>query len=137
MHVLNSETAKLAGLKSGEARKRYAVERRQAAMLLKLHEAKQTAETPVEQTADPYINDLACAQVEYLAKLRACTDAKEAAALSQALKNIRETYHMATGAPKPGTIKPERQSSRQQVRQPSEPKLDTTDSGSTGGSTPQ
>ena len=55
---------------------------------------------------DPYIDDLVHAQTEYLAKLRACKDPKEAAALSQALKNIRETYHMATGLPKPGVLKP-------------------------------
>src|SRR5678815_4772801 len=63
----------------------------------------QPAITPA---SSPYIDDLACAQVEYLAKLRACTDPKEAAALSQALKNIRETYHMATGLPRPGVLKP-------------------------------
>jgi len=65
-----------------------------------------------------------------LAELRATPLAKDKAAIAQALKNVIESYHMETGKPKPGTIKPERQSSRQQVKQPSEPKLDTTGSGS-------
>ncbi len=123
-HVLNAETASLAGQKSGEARKRYAVERRQAAALLEALQATKPAEAQVEQRTDPYINDLVHAQIECLAKLRACESAKDAAALSQTLKNLRETYHMASGQPKPGTIKPERQSSRQQVKPASEPKLD-------------
>src|SRR5678816_4665228 len=50
--------------------------------------------TNVKPVIDPFADDLVHAQTEYLAKLRACNDPKEAAALSQALKNIRETYHM-------------------------------------------
>ncbi len=82
-------------------------------------------EQPAIASNDPYVNDLAHAQVKYLARLMdPDITAKDAAALSQALKNLRECYHMASGQPKPGTIKPERVSSRQQARPASEPKLD-------------
>ena len=84
------------------------------------------------QATSLYANKLAHAQDVLLEELLNADSAKDKAALSQALKNLRETYHMATGAPKPGTIKPERVSSRQQVKQPSEPKLDTTGSGLAG-----
>lgn len=94
--------------------------------------AKQAEEIAEASVAQPeqsaYANKLAYAQDKLLNELLTAESAKDKAALSQALKNLRETYHMATGAPKPGTIKPERQSSRQSVKQPSEPKLDTTDS---------
>jgi hypothetical protein len=130
-YVLNTETAKLAAQKSVEARRRYAAERKQAAMMLKLQEANKVPEAPVEQLQSAYALELVRAQAELLAELRATPQAKDKAALSQALKNLKESWHMETGAPKPGTIKPERQSSRQQVKQPSEPKLDTT-----GGSSP-
>ena len=85
-----------------------------------------------QPTDNGYASKLAYAQDCLLDQLLAAESPKDKAALSQALKNLRETYHMATGAPKPGTIKPERVSSRQQVKQPSEPKLDTTGSGPTG-----
>lgn len=87
---------------------------------------------------NPYADELVRAQAELLQELRTCESAKDKAALSQAIKNLREAWHMETGAPKPGTIKPERVSSRQQVRQPSEPKLDTTtDSSSASNPRPQ
>jgi len=84
-----------------------------------------------------YANKLALAQDRLLDELLATDSAKDRAALSQAIKNLRETYHMETGKPKPGTIKPERVSSRQSVKQPSEPKLDTTGSVPPSGQTPQ
>ncbi len=77
-------------------------------------------------TLSRYADELAHAQLELLAELRTSESAKDKAALSQAIKNLREAWHMETGQPKPGTIKPERQSSRQQVKPTSEPKLDTT-----------
>ena len=56
-------------------------------------------------TVDPYIEELMRAQVETLAELRACPMAKDKASLAQALKNLRETYHLATGLAKPGVLK--------------------------------
>lgn len=75
-------------------------------------------------TLSDYAKQLLCTRDELLAELRATPLAKDKAAIAQALKNVIESYHMETGKPKPGTIKPERVSSRQQVKQPSEPKLD-------------
>ncbi len=91
----------------------------------------QEASIDAESTLTPYANKLAYAQDRLLDELLAADSPKDKAALSQALKNLKESWHMETGAPKPGTIKPERVSSRQQVKPTSEPKLDTpTGSGS-------
>ncbi len=120
--LIASENARELQLKSAIARKRNRELREQAEQL--------AGESNATQAIDPYVNNLAHAQVKYLARLMdPNVTAKDAAALSQALKNLRETYHMASGQPKPGTIKPERVSSRQQVKPTSEPKLDTTGSG--------
>ncbi len=75
-------------------------------------------DSPAKPAIDPYVNNLAHAQVKYLARLMdPDITAKDAAALSQALKNLRECYHMASGQPKPGTIKPVSQRPRQQSRE--------------------
>ncbi len=80
-------------------------------------QAQVAPEQPASPAIDPYVNNLAHAQVYYLEKLmEPDITAKDAAALSQALKNLRETYHMASGQPKPGTIKPVSQRPRQQSR---------------------
>ena len=112
--LIAAENARELQLKSAIARKHNRELREQAEQLAR----EQRAKSPL----DPYVDDLAHAQVEYLARLRdPDITAKDAAALSQALKNLRETYHMATGAPKPGTIKPESRRTRQQPARPPEP----------------
>ena len=58
------------------------------------------------QATSLYANELMRAQVELLQELRETPEAKDKAALSQAIKNLREAWHMETGKPKPGTIKP-------------------------------
>jgi len=117
-HVLNSETAKLAGQKSGEARKRYALERKQALEALKTLQlqaiAAKPVEQPIEQPQSDYAAELVRAQSELLAELLATPQAKDKAALSQAIKNLKESWHMETGKPKPGTIKPVSARPRQQ-----------------------
>ncbi len=90
------------------------------------------ASLDAEPTLSQYANKLAYAQDRLLDELLAADSPKDKAALSQALKNLKESWHMETGAPKPGTIKPERQSSRQQIKPASEPKLDTPTGGSPG-----
>ena len=127
-HVLNTETAKLAGQRSGEARKRYAVEREQALAALQAIQLQQAqlpppkpVEPTIEQQQSAYALELVHAQSELLAELRATPQAKDKAALSQALKNLKESWHMETGAPKPGTIKPESRRTRQQPARPPEP----------------
>ncbi len=72
--------------------------------------------TNVKPVIDPSADELAHAQAELLAELRETPLAKDKAALSQAIKNLRETWHMQTGQPKPGTIKPVSQRPRQQSR---------------------
>lgn len=110
-------------------------------MAAKAHEARrqrtlalQVANAPEQQPTqsttalaiDPVANEFTCAMLETLREFRAAKDYREKASLARSMREVRETYHLYSGAPKPGTIKPERISSRQQPRQPSEPKLDTT-----------
>lgn len=64
---------------------------------------------------DPIANDIACACAETLRDLRKTKDAREKASLARALRDLRETWHMATGIPKPGNLKP---SAPRQTRQP-------------------
>ena len=68
-------------------------------------------------TLDPYVQELMRAQEETLAELRSAESAKDKASLAQALKNLRETYHLATGLAKPGVLKPVSQRPRQQSRE--------------------
>jgi len=120
-HQFTVEQAREAGRKSAQLRAQRKLEPKPEPII----------EPVVSQpTLSGYARELLCTRDELLAELRATPLAKDKAAIAQALKNVIESYHMETGKPKPGTIKPERQSSRQQVKQPSEPKLDTTGSGS-------
>ncbi len=125
MALFTAETARSAAQESAAARAKQSAERKAWAKLLRDAQTPKETQADAEPPKDPYVDDLARAQVKYLARLMdPDITAKDAAALSQALKNLRECYHMASGQPKPGTIKPERVSSRQQVKPTSEPKLD-------------
>lgn len=105
--------------RSAEARRNRHANEELAASILTLSPAQ-----PATQAADPVANEFTCAMLETLREFRAAKDYREKASLARSMREVRETYHLYSGAPKPGTIKPERQSSRQQVRQPSEPQLD-------------
>lgn len=54
---------------------------------------------------DPLAFELTRAIEETLAELRACKVAKDRASLAQALRNLRETYHLVTGEARPGIRK--------------------------------
>ena len=54
---------------------------------------------------DPLARELTRAIEETLAELRACKVAKDRASLAQALRNLRETYHLVTGEARPGIRK--------------------------------
>jgi hypothetical protein len=56
-------------------------------------------------TPDPLTTDLIRAMKETLADLRNAEQPKDRAMLAQALRNLRETYHLVTGQPRPGQIK--------------------------------
>ncbi len=56
-------------------------------------------------TPDPLTTDLTRAMKETLADLRNAEQPKDRAMLAQALRNLRETYHLVTGQPRPGQIK--------------------------------
>jgi hypothetical protein len=106
--------------------------RRQRTLAAQLANAPETQPTLAATLVaeDPLANKFTRALTKTLDKYLACDDSKELASIARSMREVRETYHLYSGAPKPGTIKPERVSSRQQVKQPSEPKLDTTGSGS-------
>ena len=59
-----------------------------------------------QPTLSDYAQELLCARDELLAEMRTTPLAKDKASIAQALKNVMESYHMETGKPKPGTIKP-------------------------------
>ena len=59
-----------------------------------------------QPTLSDYAKELLCARDELLAEMRTTPLAKDKASIAQALKNVMESYHMETGKPKPGTIKP-------------------------------
>jgi hypothetical protein len=54
---------------------------------------------------DPLARALTRAIEETLAELRACKVAKDRASHAQALRNLRETYHLVTGLERPGIRK--------------------------------
>ena len=114
--AINASNARELQLKAAASRKRNNELARQAEQLAREAQAK-----PEANLVNAYAERLVHAQNTLLEELLTADCAKDKAALSQALKNLRETYHMATGAPKPGTIKPESRRTRQQPTRPPEP----------------
>jgi hypothetical protein len=58
-----------------------------------------------QQIADVFAATLSCACNEMLERVRHAKEPREAAQLARALRDLRETYHLATGKPKPGMLK--------------------------------
>ncbi len=115
-YVLNTETAKIAAAKSAEARKRYAAERKQTSMLIELQTEHNVAEALAEQPKDPLEAKFARALEKTLDDFLASPDATERAKNARSMREVRETYHLWSGQPKPGTIKPTSNRPRQQSR---------------------
>lgn len=95
-------------------------------MAAKAHEARRrnkamaeiafTQEPSQPQIAnDPFGERLSRAQDRLLDELLDSPDAKSKAALAQALRNLRETYHLVTGEARPGVRK---ESARKPAGQP-------------------
>ena len=89
-----------------------------ADMAARSHAArKQRASLPVlterlpsqsaDPLTDPFALTLACACDETLDKLRRATKPSERAQLARCLRDLRETWHLATGKPRPGLTRPE------------------------------
>jgi hypothetical protein len=76
----------------------------------KAKEAREIAAAESLQNAanptDPFVIELARAQALTLQRLISTRSAQEKMQLARALRDLRETYHMVTGTPKPGMIKP-------------------------------
>lgn len=61
-------------------------------------------------TSDPLGAKLVRVQWQLVRKMSRNKDAKQVSALAQALKNVREVYHLVTGQAKPGTLQPDKRS---------------------------
>jgi len=94
------ETARAAGLKSVRVR----AERKAALALAPFNSPVQTEAQP-----DLFAVTLAQACNETLERLRLSKVPLERAQLARALRDLRETWHLATGKPKPGQLKPAEQ----------------------------
>lgn len=107
-HQFTSDEAREAGRKSAQLRAQR-----------KLEPKPEPINEPVvsHPTLSDYAKELLCARAELLAEMRSTPLAKDKASIAQAIKNIMESYHMETGKPKPGTIKPVSQRPRQQSRE--------------------
>lgn len=84
-------------------------------------QAQVAPEQPAITLASPLDDKFARALEDTLDKYLACQDAKERASIARSMREVRETYHLWSGQPKPGTIKPERSKSRQQPGRLAEP----------------
>lgn len=91
--LFNSANAAAMAAKSAEARRNKA-----KANIL----AAQNDSQPALNSVNPLADGLSHAQGEILSRLRAADDPKEIAACARALREVRETWHMVTGEPRPG-----------------------------------
>ena len=70
---------------------------------------------PTPLKPDLFSETLAQACDETLDKLRRATEPIARAQLARALRDLRETWHMATGKPKPGQIKDGQYATRRDI----------------------
>ena len=111
--VINANNARELQKKGVEVRKRNQELRRLAALGATI--------TEVKPVIDPLGDKFARALEDTLDKYLACQDAKERASIARSMREVRETYHLWSGQPKPGTIKPESRRTRQSPARPPEP----------------
>jgi hypothetical protein len=97
--------------------------------MLELKPVVQTVASELQPAADSSAERLKRVQDELIERMTGNGDAKAVSALAQALKNVREVYHLVTGQAKPGVLKAD---SRQRPRPPqvaieidAEPQIDT------------
>jgi hypothetical protein len=97
MALFTVESGRLAGLKSVEVKRQR-----------KLN-PPQNDPIVVESSVEPdfLAADLACACDETLKELRKAKQPQHKAQLARALRDLRETWHLATGKPRPGLTRPD------------------------------
>lgn len=113
-----SETARSMALRSHEVRRM----RAQCAKDAENRKAQEAQDSGIP----PLAFKLMRAQEEKLDELLQCRDARDCASLAQALRHLRETYHLVTGLARPGVSKPG--STGRRVGKSWEPMPDTTGS---------
>lgn len=84
------------------------------------------ARNPIETPIDSSAVKLARVQDELIERMTGNDDPKAVSALAQALKNVREVYHLVTGQAKPGTLQPDKRNNRRQPSVQSLPEPDDT-----------
>lgn len=101
MRFITSENAKELGRKGGLSKKG-----KQYVELVPPIQSNGTATgTTIEEAVDPLGKELSRVQWELVGKMKGNDDAKAVSALAQALKNVRETYHLVTGQARPGVLR--------------------------------
>ena len=68
-----------------------------------------TTQSIADDMAEQFSEGLAHACLETLARLRKAGDPQRRAQLARALRDLRETWHLATGKPRPGQTRPDMQ----------------------------
>ena len=97
--MITSENARELQRKGVEARRLYRLQRESERLGPVIPDALQ------ELTQDPLGMELSRVQWQLVQKMKDNDDAKAVSALAQALKNVRETYHLVTGQAKPGVLR--------------------------------
>jgi len=103
------ETASEMGKRSVALRKQREIEREQALL--------NPVPLPVldEVSTDTFSPALSQACIETLELVRKERNPQQRAQLARALRDLRETWHLATGKPRPGQTRPDAQPSRQSM----------------------
>src|SRR6267142_6070169 len=99
-HLFNAETGRAMALKS------HAPESARHLPKVVIPQAPDPALPPAQQI-DPFSVELACACEETLTLLRKTKEPQQRAQLARSLRDLHETWHLATGKPKPGQLKPD------------------------------
>ena len=107
MYQLSVEQARAGGRRSAELRKQRSEERKQLLAAIAIL-STQHPPPPPEPTVDPIAERLARTLREKLDLLDQETDPKSIASLARGIRELRETWHMVTGQPRPGLSREER-----------------------------
>mgnify|MGYP001617424612 CR=1 FL=1 len=107
--AINADNARELQKKGVEARKRNKELQRLAAIGATVTEVKPV----IDALGDKFARALEDTLDQYLAS----SDATERAKIARSMREVRETYHLYSGAPKPGTIKPVSQRPKPQHRE--------------------
>ena len=87
--------------------------RKERAAMLALNPPMPAVASELQPAVDTSAERLKRVQDELIERMTGNYDAKAVSALAQALKNVREVYHLVTGQAKPGVLKTDQRQRRQ------------------------